>query len=244
MRHVLKKIPFVSNLVWLVRGLFGVTPKKLSHRYHLKRRDEIIQRYLTRNSERLLHIGCQDHVIASWLNVDIAPRTEEVMYMDATERFPFPDATFDCIFSEHMIEHIALEKGRFMVSECLRVLKPGGKIRVTTPNLKFLIELYREEKLPVQKEYIEFSKRYFHDTNFPLTDTIVINNFFRDWGHQFIYDKKTLQSLFSTCGFCEVTFPELHQSDDLRLQNLERHGLEITEEFNRLESIVVEARKP
>jgi hypothetical protein len=33
-------------------------------------------------------------------------------------------------------------------------------------------------------------------------------------------------------------------SDDVLLQNLEQHGREITSEFNKLESIVVEAIKP
>jgi SAM-dependent methyltransferase len=45
---------------------------------------------------------------------------------------PFDDEVFDCVVSFQVIEHIRNDK-RF-VSEVMRVLKPGGKFIVTTPN--------------------------------------------------------------------------------------------------------------
>jgi predicted SAM-dependent methyltransferase len=163
--------------------------------------------------------------------------------MDATERFPFDDNTFDYIFTEHMIEHINYQQGRFMLKECYRVLRPGGKIRVVTPDLRFLIELYTEHKTDIQEKYLAFSRRYFpSDTT--INDTLVINNFFRDWGHQFIYDEKTLKHVCVEMGFQSIAFQKLYESDDINFRNLEKHGLEIGEEFNRLESLIIEGVKP
>lgn len=45
---------------------------------------------------------------------------------------PFADEVFDCVVSFQVIEHIRNDKQ--FVSEVLRVLKPGGKFIVTTPN--------------------------------------------------------------------------------------------------------------
>ena len=45
---------------------------------------------------------------------------------------PFGDATFDCVISFQVIEHI--EKDREFVREIHRVLRPGGRFIVTTPN--------------------------------------------------------------------------------------------------------------
>lgn len=45
---------------------------------------------------------------------------------------PFDDEVFDCVVSFQVIEHIRNDK-RF-VSEVMRVLKPGGRFIVTTPN--------------------------------------------------------------------------------------------------------------
>ncbi|MFR9620602.1 MAG: class I SAM-dependent methyltransferase [Rikenellaceae bacterium] len=47
---------------------------------------------------------------------------------------PFDDATFDCVVSFQVIEHIE-DDVRF-VSEVYRVLKPGGRFIVSTPNIK------------------------------------------------------------------------------------------------------------
>ena len=45
---------------------------------------------------------------------------------------PFEDDTFDCVISFQVIEHI--EKDREFVREIHRVLRPGGRFIVTTPN--------------------------------------------------------------------------------------------------------------
>ncbi len=45
---------------------------------------------------------------------------------------PFPDKSFDCVVSFQVIEHI--ESDTKFVAEVYRVLKPGGKFIVSTPN--------------------------------------------------------------------------------------------------------------
>jgi ubiquinone/menaquinone biosynthesis C-methylase UbiE len=47
---------------------------------------------------------------------------------------PFPDGIFDVITAFQFIEHIQPRKE--FVKECLRVLKPGGSLLITTPNAK------------------------------------------------------------------------------------------------------------
>jgi len=50
-------------------------------------------------------------------------------------RFPYPyeDDTFDCICAIEVVEHI--ENQFEFIRECRRILKPGGKLFVTTPNV-------------------------------------------------------------------------------------------------------------
>ena len=47
---------------------------------------------------------------------------------------PFEDGTFDVITAFQFIEHIKPRKE--FLKECIRVLKPGGSLLVTTPNVK------------------------------------------------------------------------------------------------------------
>jgi SAM-dependent methyltransferase len=45
---------------------------------------------------------------------------------------PFPDASFDAVVSLQTIEHLA--EPRAFVAECARVLRPGGRLILSTPN--------------------------------------------------------------------------------------------------------------
>lgn len=53
-------------------------------------------------------------------------------YVVQNERLPFPDATFDIVVSNHVIEHVADQD--LHLSEILRVLKPDGCVYLATPN--------------------------------------------------------------------------------------------------------------
>lgn len=239
---MLKENKLIFNTVWFFRRMVGITPENLNEKYHKNRQNELITSYLEKNNIRKLQIGAQSNSVDGWLNVDIEPKSGEVVYMDAIKLFPFEANTFDFIFTEHMIEHISFNEGDFMLRECFRVMKKGGKIRIVTPNLKFLIELYQESKTETQEDYLRFSQKYFKNQE-PELDTLVINNFFRDWGHQFIHDEKSLRYLLEKAGFQQISLTKVNESKYPEFQNLEQHQKEIGEAFNHLESILIEAEK-
>src|SRR6516165_6296561 len=51
-----------------------------------------------------LHIGCGDHPLDGWTNCDLNPCRSDILRMDATRLFPFPDAEFHYVFSEKMTD--------------------------------------------------------------------------------------------------------------------------------------------
>ena len=52
------------------------------------------------------------------------------------ERLPLADGSFDCILLSEVIEH--LETPKVSIREASRVLRPGGRLLVTTPNYRSL----------------------------------------------------------------------------------------------------------
>ena len=94
------------------------------------------------STRRLLNIGCGERWHPSWVNVDVAPRAASVIAADAARGLPFPDAHFDAVYHSHVIEHIRRADVPRFIGECRRVLKPQGVLRVATPDLERLSELY------------------------------------------------------------------------------------------------------
>lgn len=215
--------------------------------HHWRRRfgaadQQIIDAYFRSHALRKLQIGSGDNQLPGWLNSDYFPRSPDVLHLDSTQRFPFGDAVFDRVFSEHMIEHVPYAQGSHMLNECWRVLKPGGRIRISTPNLAFLFDLYQAQKSELQQRYIRWATDQFIDAPY-YEDTFVINNFMRDWGHQFIYDEKNLRTALSAAGFTGITSCRIGESEDETLRNLE-NAQRMPEGFLQLETLTLEALKP
>jgi predicted SAM-dependent methyltransferase len=209
--------------------------------YRMRRRSQI-DSYLNVNPVRKLHLGAGSHDLSGWLNADLIPRGDEI-YLNAVKRYPFESGTFDFIYHEHLIEHMPYEFGRAMLAECYRVLRSGGTMRIATPDLAFLIDLFGPEKTPLQRQYIEWScARWTPYAPLP-TEAFVINNYVRNWGHHFIYDRETLELALMRAGFMDVAFLSLNESDFPDLCGLENETRN-PEGFLALETMVVESRKP
>lgn len=238
----------------------------------LRRHQQIVAEYLANHSLRKLQIGTGENPIPGWLNTDVEPVLPEVVYLDAQERLPFEDQTFDYVFSEHMIEHIPYKHGLQMLKEIYRVLRPGGRVRIATPDLLKLVGLLAEEKSDLQQRYLEWHSsqvmglyspqksrlqfehpewdldfqhmlRYYPD---PRNDTacFVLNNFFRSYGHQFLYDPKTLRTALQAAGFVQIIQLQPDESPDENLRGIDAHERLIGAEMNRIETMVFEAIRP
>jgi SAM-dependent methyltransferase len=54
----------------------------------------------------------------------------------ATDPWPLPDASLGTVFASNFFEHFTLEEGAGILSEAMRVLRPGGRLIVVQPNFR------------------------------------------------------------------------------------------------------------
>jgi len=144
---------------------------------------KIVKKYNASHDISKLHIGCGYRILPGWLNADLRPRTKEVLQLDATQRFPLPSNHFQFVYSEHMIEHIPFSDGSTMLSECFRVLCPGGRIRLVTPDVRYLFSLFDSDPTDLQQRYIKWSCENFAPEAPEPSASFVFNAFVREWGH-------------------------------------------------------------
>jgi predicted SAM-dependent methyltransferase len=201
-----------------------------------------LNNYKSKHKIHKLHLGCGLNYLDNWLNTDLKPDSKRI-YLDISKKFSFPDNSFDYVYSEHVIEHMPYLSGKNMLEQSFRVLKSGGTLRLVTPDILFLIDLYQNDKTKINSAYIKWNSELFIQGKAPHCALSVINNYVRDWGHQYIYDVNVLRNALTECGFENIKELELGKSDISELQNLE-HASRHPEGFLALESLVIEATKP
>jgi predicted SAM-dependent methyltransferase len=201
--------------------------------------------YLSRHAVAKLQLGAGTNRLPGWLNTDGYPVSLRIAVLDARGRFPFADRSFDYVWSEHHIEHIALEEGARMLRECRRILKPGGRIRIATPDLDVLLALRREPLNDEQRRYIDWIQASWLPEAPIRGGTVVVNHAFRAWGHQFLYDEATLRAALRDAGFGAIERLAPGISPDPHLRGLECHGEAVgNPEMVRFETMVLEGVRP
>ena len=101
--------------------------------------------YQTDNSIRttqLLNVGCGRRFHPAWTNIDLESYDPSVSEHDITQGLPFGDNQFDAVYHSHVLEHLEPHDGEKLLSECYRVLRPGGVLRIVVPNLEQIATLY------------------------------------------------------------------------------------------------------
>jgi predicted SAM-dependent methyltransferase len=245
-RRYLGRVTYILNPV---RGRLHIL-----HLQILRKRQ--VADYFAKFPIRKLQLGAGSNDLPDWLNSEgFVPTSfthsrkiaSNYIFLDVCQRFPFEDNSVDYIFHEHVIEHLNYHQGQFMLHECFRILKPGGRIRIATPDLEMFIGVFggklSAERSRFLNEYVRFNSEVWsadlvHVQNNKAVFTL--NHALRAWGHQFIYDYSTLSDATKTIGFVGITREEAQKSQDIHLANLELRG----DFVNMFGTLIVEAIKP
>lgn len=211
------------------------------------RRPAMVQDYLSTHDVRKLQIGAGKTLLDGWLCTDLHPSRPETLRLDATRRFPFPDACLDFVLAEHVIEHVRYRAGQRMLRECWRTLRPGGVLRVATPDLARIVAMYLGQAGPEGESYKRWSLARHLSRRPNDHAAFVLNHHLRAWGHTFLYDGDVLPAALAEAGFADIEPRAFGESSYPELRDIERHGREGGARRRaaiRFETMIFEARKP
>lgn len=168
--------------------------------------------HLTRNDCRRLHVGCGRNRMPGWINADITPRADLIIFLQ--KRLPFRTGTLERIYTEHVLEHVPFKTAVYFLKEANRTLQPGGVVRIAMPDLDDLIDGY-------QKDWRRFDWVNWPGHRFIRTRAEMINVAFRWWGHQHLYNREELERALREAGFERYRFQQPGESDFPDLRALE-----------------------
>jgi predicted SAM-dependent methyltransferase len=209
-----------------------------------------------------LHLGCGSHVVDGWVNIDRSPGAQlakipglrrvlrgarvlskeqadavfprGIVRADVTRRIPVPDRSAEVAYSSHVIEHLSRWQALDMLRECSRVLRPGGLVRIVTPDLAEVIAAYEQTDTtrPRADVFMENLMTY-RDPEGASALQRLGGKLFGGSAHQWLYDEESLRALLAEAGFVEIVRRGYRSGDAPDLNEIEtRTGL------------VMEARRP
>lgn len=79
---------------------------------------------------------------SAWKSIDICPLFEADEHYDLTAGIREPDGSVDEIWMGDVLEHIQRAKAKLVVSECFRVLKDGGRVRISVPDMAKVMPIW------------------------------------------------------------------------------------------------------
>lgn len=92
---------------------------------------------------RRLNWGCGSTTPLGWVNSDLKDEPGVDLAADIRDGLPVPDDTFDYIVSIHALPMISLPDLVPTLQELRRMLKPGGTLRLSLPDLDRGMDAYR-----------------------------------------------------------------------------------------------------
>ena len=145
-------------------------------------------------------------------------RLNSIEFADATKLIPLADASVDCIYTSHMVEHLSQNGVKSFLKEAKRVLKRGSVLRISVPDLKIAVDKYLESKnanvfmrnlwvqappiTTIKQKILLFISGYRH--------------------HQWMYDGESLSKLLIEMGFknvevCKDGYTKIEDPEGLNL---------------------------
>jgi predicted SAM-dependent methyltransferase len=136
--------------------------------------------WLSASGRKIINLGGGGNCLDGCLTADIYPRADT--FVDCRKALPFANASIDGIFCEEMIEHISKLDALRLLQECWRILKPGGVIRITTPDLDWFCGSLLKGAI----------------------DCDVINSIFFNHQHVYLYSRLQLHASLRISGFIDI----------------------------------------
>jgi FkbM family methyltransferase len=149
-----------------------------------------------------LNIGAGPRAFSDWVTIDRDSAFVGNPLNVGKEPLPYPDESVEAIYCSHMLDHLDLREGRFFLAECRRVIKPGGRIRLSVCDLAVFIRRYNEGTIGELAEGQEaFDEVEAPGLKFGIVACGALAD--RDWyvGHRQLYDAEGLIEVMLRAGF-------------------------------------------
>jgi predicted SAM-dependent methyltransferase len=198
--YLLRRTTSLASSLW--------SSRRWSRRLALLRREP--------GAQVLLHIGCGEINAPGFINIDARPYPHvHIVAKNLYRLTMIPDEAADLVYMCHVLEHVSHRAVMETLREMCRVLKRGGVLRISVPDLDHMIALYRTSG----NEVAAIEQPLMGGQDYPF-------NF-----HHAVFNRAHLQRLLLASGFDLVRawdphHCEFHDFDDWASRSVTWNGKE------------------
>jgi len=192
-----------------------------------------------------LHVGCGLVLLDGWLNILYESRQEygKVKEVDGRlrlnynllKKWPVNDNSIQFIAGSHFIEHLDLNHGIIFVKESFRVMKPGGVIRLSCPDLEVYARNYVSGNSSFFENELIVEWCAFDQAKTP-GEILAAKAYDSGGSHKWFYDLDSLKHILELAGFGDVK-----RCQRLEGRTPDLNDIELAQ--RELETVYVEALK-
>lgn len=205
-----------------------------------------------------LNLGCGPVQPAGWVNIDGSNRAKLAKHLwpldqalvklgllaktefgphvevrNLAKALPYAEGTVSCIYAGELWEHFEYRDAKRLTEECLRVLAPGGVLRICVPDGPAFWARYLElcdEEMKRPRE-VRSAERLHQHVDMYFKDILTRRVWLGSLGHthKWQYDEIQLIELLEDCGFTSVERMAFHQSRIPDVNQVERADFLIVE---------------
>ena len=91
-----------------------------------------------------LHLGCGNIRLPGFCNVDILTTAAVDVVSDISKLDNFADDSIELIYACHVLEHFSHDDAVNVLLRWFDVLKPGGELRISVPDIDRIVKIYHD----------------------------------------------------------------------------------------------------
>lgn len=175
-----------------------------------------------------LHLGCGKRFIPGFVHVDAIAFSHVDHVRDVTDLSCFATGSCDLVYACHIVEHFPRQSVAQVLTEWLRVLRPGGVLRIAVPDFEAACDVYARSK-DLSLVIGMLCGRQDHQHNF----------------HYNIFDFETARRVLESIGFVNVRRWDWRTTEHAGIDDFSQAYIPHMDKTNgRLVSLNIECTKP
>lgn len=211
------------------------------------------------NKKLYVQYGCGLSAPVEWKNFDVSPTLRiqripiigiliktklnivfpsNVLYGDIIKGLPIKDNSCDGIYCSHTLEHLSLDDFRTALKNSYKIMKRGAIFRCIVPDLEWAAKKYvKNLDNGDNKASLEFiNNTLLGIKKRPRGIKGVINSFFGNSHHLWMWDHKSLSLELKKIGFKDIRKCKFNDCEDVMFQLVE-------DEERFVNAVCIECRK-